>query len=211
MKEENFEVQEQELIRHLSFSRYRMEKAYAHLMRQKSWKEDLKLDEFDIESIKPFIEDGAIEVIGQDKEGRALVLVRAARMYPDKLEPYDFVRYYYHQFANAINLCSDTTDSYTILLDVKDSGMSNASISVYSSLFPALNALLVDRMHHMKIYNGNWYFNIFFKFCMKFQSKKTVAKITSYTDDDSELGKDLLEEIDEKYLPKELKKLVAQI
>ena len=77
--------------------RYKVDHAYNRLMRQKSWKHDLKVESITAEYLKPFIDAGGITVVGNDHEGRSVVYVRAALIFPDTMEEsYDFIKYFYY-------------------------------------------------------------------------------------------------------------------
>lgn len=111
-------------------------------MRQKSWQQDLKLEEYGEDSFSKHTESKALQIVGQDKDGRCLVYINGGNIHPDLMEPYDFIRYFYYTFYHASRDCSPYVDQYTIITDCDSAGLSNISISTLSQLFPAINVTL---------------------------------------------------------------------
>ena len=68
-------------------------------------------------------------------------------MQPDKVDRDDAVRWFYHSFKMALESGGETTDTYSIILDPTDAGLSNVSFGVLQSILPTMNVseLLTSR------------------------------------------------------------------
>lgn len=57
---------------------------------------EANIPNYDVEAFRELTEDGSVKKIGQDKEGRSLILITPAKMFLNKVSPQDAMLFFYH-------------------------------------------------------------------------------------------------------------------
>jgi AAA15 family ATPase/GTPase len=85
-------------------------------------------------------------------------------------------------------------DQYYIILDLKEGGWSNLSVSKYSQLIQALKVCHVDRLQKQFIINTSWFTENVLSMATKFIAKRTKKRLFYYSEGNNEY-KDILKRV----------------
>ncbi|TNV76633.1 hypothetical protein FGO68_gene711 [Halteria grandinella] len=143
-----------------------------------AWRLDFKPDEITAESIKPILMSERVIVTGQDKEGRACLVITSRHHTPGEFTIEEMTRYGIFHLEKAIKEGEARGQSkFCAIVNRHGMTMANQDRAFMQHFVQVLQNNYPERLGVLYIVEINWIFRMFFTFIKVFLSQATIDKI----------------------------------
>jgi hypothetical protein len=113
----------------------------------------------------------------QDIHGRPILLLRASKLQPKKIDVDMFVRYLIFTLESAIQKMPSNIDKFLLVIDIQNAGTENFAMNHLKKIKEVTSRYYVERLSNIVIINKGFFFGILWKIVSQFLDERVLAKL----------------------------------